>query len=504
MGDDDDRRKIIFIILAIIVIAIVVVILTRSTTAKTTGSCSTDADCPNGKCQDGSCVECITNDDCTGTNVCQDSVCVSGSCDPYCTLNLSNQTYDDYSGAKFFEMYFQPDGKMILGTNTGAGTIAIRVNTDGTIDTTWATAGVLTPPECCGGAQAVMYGHVVGADNTSYSIGVFTDQPNWSIGEDWFVAIMKFLENGTLDTSYGVNGFAVYDTDVISATSAYGYPRFNAPILLSDGSVIAYSQYKVYKITPAGVVDPVWNGGSPVDLVGIDTTTTYELLIENSFSYYTRIYRNPKNGKIYYWSIFTGPDGTRGGHLVLNSDGTLDTTYGDGGFVLIDYDLFLGNTIDPCDSIPIYSYHSFLADGSFLVSSYAAGDVFTASTTCDEYYTWVVKYKLNGQVDTSFGTNGLVSYGSPVIESDVEIASAIIENTCDGSLLMPTANYISGLNYIVKFDKNGTFIGTFAQQQDEYICSAGVSPSGKIVIAASISPNPTTRIRSYDCPFLAH
>jgi uncharacterized delta-60 repeat protein len=463
--------------------------------------CKVDADCSNGwKCLNKFCVECIVDADCTGYNVCQNSACVAPVCGPNCTLSSTNITYGTYPGY-YGEISIQADGKILLSTGVScAASDTIRINNDGTLDTSWANNGSLTGVECCGGLYGAIYGHKLGINDSTFSTGVFNDNPaGFTLGDDYFISIVKIRSNGSLDTSYGVNGFAAYDAGVVSLSS-YGYPKSDSLIVYSDESVIAYSQFKLYKLTPTGAIDTSWHGGVPVNLNGIDLTSKYNIVMDVD-SRYTRIYKNPVNGKIYYWNKMSGPSGDRGGHLVLNPNGTLDTTYGDGGFVLIDYNLF-GNTTTSCGDIPIYTFHSFLEDGSFMVAGYAVANLFMGNATCNEIYTWILKYKIDGQLNTTFGTNGLVSYGANAYGDVVKPESHVIENTCDGSLLLSIGNCAASSTYIAKFTKDGVYQSSFANRNNTYNIAIGVKPNGNVVLAYFINGN--TTLESYICPLLSY
>ncbi|MBK8492059.1 MAG: hypothetical protein IPL49_14535 [Saprospirales bacterium] len=122
----------------------------------------------------------------------------------------------------------QPDGKILVGgTSTIAGSddfAVVRYKSDGTLDPTFGNNGIVTTP--VGTGEDVLWDVVIEPTGKIIAAGYGI---NPVTGYDF--ALVKFKANGTLDTSFGLNGIAF---GPISAGSDFA----NAVALQDDGKIV--------------------------------------------------------------------------------------------------------------------------------------------------------------------------------------------------------------------------------------------------------------------------
>jgi uncharacterized delta-60 repeat protein len=200
--------------------------------------------------------------------------------------------------------------------------------------------------------------------------------------------------DGTLDTTYGSNGY------VQTPVSGYGYDSpFALTIQPSDGKAVG--------------VGAVSNGGQG-DLVVVRFNIDGSL--DQSFGSGGIAVNNISSGYDYTYAVALQSDGkivtsgsTSGQAFVAryNTDGSLDTSFGSNGLVT---DSFGGS--DTAFDVAIQSDGKIVATGA---DSNGNGTMF------------VIRYNSNGSHDTSFASNGIYTASAPagavglVIQSDGKI-----------------------------------------------------------------------------------
>lgn len=109
------------------------------------------------------------------------------------------------SGAdKAYAVALQTDGKIIVaGMTTNASTgkdfACLRYNSDGTLDSTFGTSGIVTN-DVQTGSDDVVYSIAIQADGKIILAGYSDDGSNKN------AALIRLNTNGTLDTSFGTSG----------------------------------------------------------------------------------------------------------------------------------------------------------------------------------------------------------------------------------------------------------------------------------------------------------
>ncbi|MFT3981560.1 MAG: hypothetical protein QM687_13890 [Ferruginibacter sp.] len=129
-----------------------------------------------------------------------------------------------------YSVLTQASGKIIaIGNKTDAmasvyNTVVIRYNTDGSIDSSFATAGVLNITE----PNFVFHSAILQSDDKIILVG---DKPGGDPDYIPNIAVIRLTADGSPDNSFGVNGVVL-----LPATSTSGYGK--AAALTSDGTII--------------------------------------------------------------------------------------------------------------------------------------------------------------------------------------------------------------------------------------------------------------------------
>ncbi len=309
------------------------------------------------------------------------------------------------TGGNFFTggSVLQTDGKIIVAgqidangkTNCGAA----RFNADGSLDTSFATNGrfIFLPFQigsCRSPAIALQPdGKILLGGNT------FTPSPDNSSGGDDAILI-RLNANGTLDSSFGTNGFLVTFTGTPESRFGFGGGRGHGAGFITsiqvqtDGKIIAVGYANstqpssrtdmiVLRYNANGTRDTSFAAGDQAN-VRFDTALIYNVATTSALQ---------SDGKILlagYIIRNDTPSPLDSAIARLNADGSLDTSFGTGGKVLIDLGDGRGDNIN---SILILPNGKILAGGS------VASNV--------QSFT-LARFNVNGALDSTFGTGGKI------------------------------------------------------------------------------------------------
>ncbi|MDB6023041.1 MAG: Delta-60 repeat-containing protein, partial [Pedosphaera sp.] len=169
----------------------------------------------------------------------------------------------------------------------------------------------------------------------------------------------------------------------------------------------------------------------------------------------------------------------------FNSDGSMDSSFGSGGFVSQDLD---NGSADSCYAMVLQP------DGKIVT----AGETVAGTSFNPVYYMSLARFDTNGTLDSSFGSGGVVlsssgSYANAMaLEGDGNIlvtsASGVFRFTTNGiadasfgsggKVIIPTANRITA----VAIQGAGIFVG-----QPAMIVVAGASATGALVARISLA-----------------
>lgn len=337
-----------------------------------------------------------------------------------CTCSLTDTLVPfDFGSAPL--SYVQALGVQSTGKIVAASDVYLwRFNLDGSLDTTFGTAGIVTIPSYTYNAINVI--RITQDDKIYIGTGGFN------------VNVMRYTVDGVLDTSFAGTGHFIGGP--LIPTSAGVIDIWVG----SDNSVLAsrFADYTIYKITAAGIYDPSFTNI-------ITTVPGYTVSrIPEVIAYQDKIYTF---GYIRDLSFNFRPFISRS-----NSDGTPDNSFGTNGVYIIQ-PADLGLT-----DMAVESYGGSTID-------FDTGDLYWVGSidltlTENFYYNTVIKLSNAGVIDSTYGTNGLVQntfteYSSFTYNYAETYDNAVIDR-CDGSLIIAGNNYgDTDSRYIWKISAQG-------------------------------------------------
>jgi uncharacterized delta-60 repeat protein len=357
------------------------------------------------------------------------------------------------------EVVMQSDGKMVVVGYSWGNYALLRYNSNGTLDNTFGTAGSVTT-------------NVGGSNQGAKSVALQNDGKIVVAGTtggwpDHDFAVARYNINGTLDNSFGTGG-------IVSTPVGTGTDICHSVIIQSDGKIVIGGYYRN------------GSGGSDNDfaLIRYNTNGTLDNTFGTGGLVTTAI--GSLNDRIRSMAIQTDGRivvagfsnmGTEGYEFSLaryNTDGTLDNTFGAGGWVTTD---IIPNSNDYAESIMLQS------DGKIIAAGYSYAGGFVS----------LVRYNVNGSLDNTFGTNGMVSsvFGA-AYENDY---AAVLQS--DDKIVMTgycNPNNTNSDFGMIRYNNNGTLDNSFGTGGivntpigigDDIAEAVAIQSDGKIVLAGT-------------------
>jgi uncharacterized delta-60 repeat protein len=289
-----------------------------------------------------------------------------------------------------------------------------------------------------------------------------------------FVSAFTYGQAGTLDTSFNGTGFRLIDTAVSS--SAWGKFFLNSSsVIQNDGKIViagannydSITKLSVLRLNPDGTNDTAFGNNG---FVSINQN------ISCSFNYSSIAIQ--QDGKIVIASTFYGTS-DKMGVVRINSNGTIDNSFGTNGLKIIDINIS-GNAF----VVKIQS------DNKILVGGWT-NEVSNANFG-------LARLLPNGDIDTTFGVNGMTESINGTIGVDSSIlAMDVLPNgkiICSGYFYeinntfhnFCTVRYNSDGSIDTNFGSNGMVL-TAVDISDDEIHSQVIQPDGKILVAGFAS-----------------
>lgn len=280
-------------------------------------------------------------------------------------------------------LVLQDDGKILIAgtSNNVAGNNfgIVRLNTDGSIDTTFAENGfLLFQPEnkTCGIDAACLQpdGKIIAAGNT-----------NDSTGSNIETLIARFQANGKIDSTFGINGLLYLKIDSNRTSISCAEVSDENKILIGGGYWPENgADFFLARLNSNGDPDTSFNhaGYTITDLFA-----SKEIISSIAITPEGKIIGAGNSYDELSYSGF--------GMARWNEDGTLDNSFGIGGKSIteFDYDLNEGNdyandlVIQPDGKLVVAGYRYDFLDGEFIA---------------------IARYLVNGVLDISFGDGGKI------------------------------------------------------------------------------------------------
>ncbi|MEO8734133.1 MAG: hypothetical protein ABI373_07365, partial [Flavobacteriales bacterium] len=292
------------------------------------------------------------------------------------TFNING---DDYG----YAIALQADGKIVVAGSTKTGTnndmLVLRLLSDGTLDTTFGTAGVVTED---GGsnndkANAIAVrpdGHIVIGGNAT------------TAGKECFY-LAQFNADGTLDDSFGTLGVM---THLVGTDNC----QLNALSLLDDGRIVAAGSsfttatqydFAVCRYMADGSLDTTFNNtGKSVVVASTTNDNGYGVAVQTDGGIVIGGVQNSTSASAAIVTLAR-----------LSADGTLDDTFGSEGLA----HLFTGGSPTRAAQVVIQPDGAILACGA-------------ASPSVMERDSYLCRVTSDGVPDASFGVNGELIFGA--------------------------------------------------------------------------------------------
>ena len=315
-------------------------------------------------------------------------------------------TIGTFSSAKSIAL--QSDGKIIVAGSSFNGNdddfTLVRYTAKGIIDNSFGDNGIVTTPiESDNNINSIIIQKI----NNSEKIIIAGGSSN---GINFDFALARYNLNGTLDNAFGENGSGIVitslsdkDDQAISVSIQSNSQTGSAPRIVLAGFVQeienAINEPAFEGFTTSGKLDHSFGN------VGISITPiTFSGSICNSIAIL-------KGGKIIAAGSTHNIDRPVFSLACYNSDGSLDHTFGKNGIVITD----VGH--GEANAVAVQNDGKFLAGGYSILGNL---HVFT-----------IVRYNTNGSLDSTFGINGIVQ--TPIRNLPSDIQSISIQN--DGKII---------------------------------------------------------------------
>lgn len=346
----------------------------------------------------------------------------------------------------------QSDGKIVAGgllsvaNSTAQRGVVVRLNTNGTLDTTFGTGGLAT----------VKFGDL---DQVLTGLAIQTDGKILVVGSGFAGGsgqLARLNTDGTLDTSFGTGGMVAL------------FPVTPGPMaLLPDGKIILVELNLVNGVGVAqmqrfdsnGQIDTTFGTGGTVPILFFGSAITVQ-----------------SNGKFLITSSGVGS----GTVARYNSNGSLDTTFGISG----------QQSALAAPGIILQSNGEIVTTGSIATLPASKGNQTAFS---------LMRFNANGVTDSTFGTRGAAVTSFASLPSASADALAIQSNgdilaggSASNGSPQPTgafalARYTSTGLLDTTFGTGGLVTTGFGNEVTANIAAIAVQTDGNIVVAGSAS-----------------
>ncbi|HZU39310.1 MAG TPA: hypothetical protein VFA18_25515, partial [Gemmataceae bacterium] len=393
----------------------------------------------------------------------------------------------------------QPSGNIVVAgptsvsvtTQTKKGTTTttynafgvVTYNPDGSLDTAFGSGGIVR--QLFAGPAAVAFGSAalepMGTTGDS-DILLAGDVPHGTVG----MALLRLKPDGSLDTSFGNNGQVI--TYFQESTSIYEIPAAVAVTgsgqILEVGQITGQNTVLLARYNPNGSLDTSFGNGGTATTVFSNQIGISSLALQ-------------PDGKFVVAGTLSSSTGTSSGLLLrYNSNGTLDTTFANGGIVTTAIPLGTSPSTSYL-SVAVYPNAGTVNDGKIVATGIVPA---TASGGQHETEYAAARYNANGSLDTSFaGGAGYETIPDPKFTYPQDDARALAIQP-DGKLLIAGDAYGPPnpcYSQVVRLNGDGSLDSTFGNGGFEYTAigttttggtysrfwAMAIQPDGKILAA---------------------
>jgi uncharacterized delta-60 repeat protein len=299
----------------------------------------------------------------------------------------------DSSSDYLYAPVIQSDGKIVAaGSTRGTAFLLARFNADGSLDQTFGNNGSVgtTFGDLTAAAKAV----VLQADGKIIVVGV-SGAGSYSELNDF--ALVRYNSNGSVDQTFGTGGKVITHFPGVFNTGSTA----TSAVLQPDGKLIVGGTYKNERTPHEFALARYNTNGSLDSTFGQSGKVTTRIGAGDAFSFAIVL---QSSGRIVLagYSYTLGHDFSLAGY---NPNGTLDSTFGNGGFVATDFS---------ASSDDIAYAMTMQSDGKLIVAG-RTGDY-------PEFDFGLVRYSSDGQPDQTFGVGGKVTTNIDSIDEAFAVA----------------------------------------------------------------------------------
>ncbi|MEH2074483.1 MAG: putative Ig domain-containing protein [Nostoc sp.] len=305
----------------------------------------------------------------------------------------------------------QADGKILVAGVSNNNFALVRYNSNGSLDTNFNTTGKVTTD--------------IGSstNDSAYSVAIQGDGKILVAGGSFNnFALVRYDSNGDLDTSFGNSGKVTTDIGLKTSDTAYSVSvQADGKILVAGSST---NNFALVRYNSNGSLDTSFNTTGKVTTDFGGTDIAYSIAVQ-------------ADGKI----ILAGKGGNDFALARYNSNGSLDTSFGNSGKVITD----IG---------------SKTTDTAYSVSVQADGKILVAGSSANNFA--LVRYNSNGSLDTDFNTTGKVTTDIGTKSTDNAYA---LTQQADGRIILAG---VTGANFALaryRINQNPVLVNEIADQE---------------------------------------
>jgi uncharacterized delta-60 repeat protein len=380
-------------------------------------------------------------------------------------------TFDDAARS----MALQTDGKILVaGQSYGSSDYdfaVVRYNSDGSLDNTFGTGGIVTTP-------------IGSGDDFAKSIAIQSDGKIVVAGYSYngsidVIALARYNTNGTLDNTFSGNG-------VLTTVEGIYAEYAQSVAIQSDGKIVVAGG--ILNVGGFDVRVARYNTDGSLDNT-FDTDGLVVTAVTANYNDYANAVKIQTDGKIVVAGFANS--GLESNFMLLryNTDGSLDNTFDTDGIIA---DQIFGTFNEYANALAIQD------DGKLLVTG----------ITNNSFYDFVtLRFNTDGTLDPSFDNDGVavIDWGT---STDIGQATAILVQT-DGDIVVAGLRDIAVDLYfaVAKYNSDGSLDNTF---DSDGLVSTGfggscqgmatvIQPDGKILVAGgNYSTQNTIAIARYN------
>jgi uncharacterized delta-60 repeat protein len=326
------------------------------------------------------------------------------------------------------EVAVQPDGKIVVAgarfTSTSGDFAVARYNTDGSLDATFGTGGI------------VFTDLNAGSNDTAFAMALQDDGKIVLAGqsitpvnpvEDF--AVVRYNNNGTLDATFGAGGIVITDFGAAFYEGASSVAIDSAGRIVVGGGSFTFAtqrDFAVARYNPDGSLDTTFDGDgrvlTPVSLTNFDVAADVAIQADDRI-------------------VLVGFANSDFALARYNIDGSLDATFGGTGAITTNF----GGLFADAMAVVIQPDGKVVAVGS------------TTNNSTTDFA--LVRYNADGTPDASFGTAGQVTtdFTATDVLADVALQA-------DGRIVVTgrTFDQTNGDDFALsRYEANGTLDTTF-------------------------------------------